>query len=201
MKFKQFYQLISEKAYHGTPHKITDKFDLKYMGRGEGVQAYGWGLYFAEEPEVAKTYTKGKNGNLYEVEISAYETELLDWDKTFDEQSFFVKNQLTRFKDVIEKGMNYVGVYQNTLEESKGSKIYKGLVETFSIPVNRGGFENSEYDIAYSKFEKASKFLLSLGIKGITYLDAYSRNNNHDTTRNYVIFDDKLVTSNLTNQI
>lgn len=43
------------KAYHGSPHKF-DKFDMSKIGTGEGAQAYGHGLYFAESPEVAKTY-------------------------------------------------------------------------------------------------------------------------------------------------
>lgn len=41
--------------YHGSPHKF-DKFDMSKIGTGEGAQAYGHGLYFAESPEVAKTY-------------------------------------------------------------------------------------------------------------------------------------------------
>ena len=43
-------------AYHGTPHNILGKFDISKVGTGEGAQAYGHGMYFAESPEVAKTY-------------------------------------------------------------------------------------------------------------------------------------------------
>ena len=43
------------KAYHGTPHKV-DKFSTSKIGSGEGAQAYGWGLYFAEEKDVARGY-------------------------------------------------------------------------------------------------------------------------------------------------
>jgi hypothetical protein len=43
------------KAYHGTPH-LFDRFDMSKIGTGEGAQAYGHGLYFAENPMVAKTY-------------------------------------------------------------------------------------------------------------------------------------------------
>jgi hypothetical protein len=49
--------LFSVTAYHGTPHKV-DKFSLEKIGTGEGAQAYGWGLYFAESDEVARTYAK-----------------------------------------------------------------------------------------------------------------------------------------------
>jgi hypothetical protein len=48
-------------AYHGTPHLIKDKFDISKVGTGEGAQAYGHGMYFAENPNVAKSYaTTGK---------------------------------------------------------------------------------------------------------------------------------------------
>lgn len=42
-------------AYHGSPHKF-DKFDISKIGTGEGAQAYGHGLYFAENEKVAKDY-------------------------------------------------------------------------------------------------------------------------------------------------
>jgi hypothetical protein len=42
-------------AYHGTPHKVN-QFSLDKIGTGEGAQAYGWGLYFAENPSVASEY-------------------------------------------------------------------------------------------------------------------------------------------------
>jgi hypothetical protein len=42
-------------VFHGSPHKF-DKFDLSKIGSGEGAQAYGHGLYFAENPAVANSY-------------------------------------------------------------------------------------------------------------------------------------------------
>lgn len=43
------------KAYHGSPYDF-DAFDLSKIGTGEGAQAYGHGLYFAENPKVAQQY-------------------------------------------------------------------------------------------------------------------------------------------------
>lgn len=43
------------RAYHGSPHSF-DKFDINQIGTGEGAQAYGHGLYFAEGEGVAKSY-------------------------------------------------------------------------------------------------------------------------------------------------
>jgi hypothetical protein len=42
-------------AWHGSPH-VFDKFDSSKIGTGEGAQAYGHGLYLAENPAVAKDY-------------------------------------------------------------------------------------------------------------------------------------------------
>lgn len=44
-------------AYHGTAADF-DKFDIGKIGTGEGAQAYGHGLYFAEADEVGKVYKK-----------------------------------------------------------------------------------------------------------------------------------------------
>lgn len=43
-------------AYHGTPHTIRGKFDISKVGTGEGAQAFGHGMYFAENPKVAEQY-------------------------------------------------------------------------------------------------------------------------------------------------
>lgn len=50
--------LMGLTAYHGTPHTIKGKFDISKVGTGEGAQAYGHGMYFAENPAVAKEYQK-----------------------------------------------------------------------------------------------------------------------------------------------
>ena len=42
-------------AYHGSPHSF-DRFDMSKIGTGEGAQAYGHGLYFADSEGVAKSY-------------------------------------------------------------------------------------------------------------------------------------------------
>lgn len=46
---------LSQTVFHGSPFTF-DEFDMAQLGTGEGAQMYGWGLYFAEEPDVAKAY-------------------------------------------------------------------------------------------------------------------------------------------------
>jgi hypothetical protein len=52
------------RAYHGTPHDF-DKFDISKIGTGEGAQAYGHGLYFAEKEGVARGYRDALSGKQY----------------------------------------------------------------------------------------------------------------------------------------
>lgn len=53
-------------VYHGSPHKF-DKFDSSKIGTGEGAQAYGHGLYFAEDPKVAGQYQRQVSSDVFRV--------------------------------------------------------------------------------------------------------------------------------------
>ena len=44
-------------VWDGSPHRF-EQFNASKIGTGEGAQAYGHGLYFAENPEVARAYAK-----------------------------------------------------------------------------------------------------------------------------------------------
>jgi hypothetical protein len=48
---------LFQSAWHGSPH-VFDKFDLSKIGTGEGAQAFGWGLYFAESRGLAEYYQR-----------------------------------------------------------------------------------------------------------------------------------------------
>ena len=50
------------RAYHGSPHTF-DRFDISRIGTGEGAQAYGHGLYFAESEGVARAYRDALSGD------------------------------------------------------------------------------------------------------------------------------------------
>lgn len=43
-------------VWHGSPHKF-ERFDAGKIGSGEGSQAYGYGHYVAESPDVARPYS------------------------------------------------------------------------------------------------------------------------------------------------
>lgn len=59
-------------AYHGTPHDF-DQFSMDKIGTGEGAQAYGYGLYFAENKDIAEHY---KNVLGYKEVVKQFTNEL-----------------------------------------------------------------------------------------------------------------------------
>jgi soluble lytic murein transglycosylase-like protein len=61
------------RAYHGSPHKF-DEFDIRKIGTGEGAQAYGKGLYFAEDEDIARWYRDKLRGS----KLGAMENAMVD---------------------------------------------------------------------------------------------------------------------------
>lgn len=49
--------LFRQAAFHGTGSRF-DRFSTDFMGTGEGVQAFGWGLYFSSSRKIAEYYRK-----------------------------------------------------------------------------------------------------------------------------------------------
>jgi|GEM_PF-2078138 len=60
--------VYAQSAWHGSPHDF-DAFDLGAIGTGEGAQAHGWGLYFAQDRKTSEGYKEmlsGKGGISYD---------------------------------------------------------------------------------------------------------------------------------------
>jgi hypothetical protein len=77
--------------WHGSKHPSIKKFDTRFMGSGEGAQAYGWGVYHSQsrdgsiryqgrdhdyEDKLGKRYDKAFNGQDY-VQADMYENAML----------------------------------------------------------------------------------------------------------------------------
>jgi len=229
------------RAYHGSPHSF-DKFSLANIGTGEGAQAYGHGLYFADSEGVAKSYRdrlKGTTplppemaalapderraiamhagsdapidvaakragyasikvrgmdraavekmisdyrelgkGAMYEVNIAADPNHFLDWDKPLSEQPHVLENlgyTKAKYPEDIVPDTSWTG-----------SKFW---AETQGAPTDRTKYLSSGIGPFKTKEGNREK---SAGIPGIKYLDAGSRTKG-DGSRNYVVFDDKLI--------
>lgn len=154
-------------AWHGT-HANIDKFDMQYLGTGEGLQAGGHGLYFTENPALARWYQnlkapKGTTGNLYKVQLPHANT-MLDLNAEFKHQSAFIQERLAEFRDVKIPGF----VPQLGLENPTGLDFYQHLSKTLGSD------------------KAASEYLLSKGIRGNVWDDLTSAKGH----RNFAVFND-----------
>ena len=74
----------NQRAWHGTPYDF-DAFSLSGIGGGEGNQAHGWGLYFAQNREVSEAYKEifGDKGSTVELNGEVWTVnESGDWETT-----------------------------------------------------------------------------------------------------------------------
>lgn len=82
-------------VFHGSPYKF-DKFDMSKIGTGEGAQAYGHGLYLAENPVVAKEYQKtlsaGRVPNVVDSKLQQLYDQTGNWEAAVDKHLGSVYN-------------------------------------------------------------------------------------------------------------
>ena len=163
------YNPVGMMAYHGTPHNIVGKFDASKIGSGEGGQAYGYGMYFAQNPKVSTEYAKiGGEGNLYKVDIpNQMIPKMLDYDLTLGKQKDFLNKVMedpTLKKvleaDLAEKNKVYARVGRSLdLKDLKGRDVLETL--------------NAHFDDVSGKV--AADYLSNLGLTGVRYYDQFSR--------------------------
>ena len=59
--------------WHGSKHPNVQKFEEKFMGTGQGADAYGWGFYNAQHHDVSVTY-QGEDLKYEQDMLDAYDT-------------------------------------------------------------------------------------------------------------------------------
>lgn len=146
-------------ALHASPHSFR-KFDTDFMGKGEGAQAYGWGLYFAENPEVNRSYmnqfAQGKaTWKFREVETAAIEEmqrALVD--------SFLPKDALPEAKeDASDIAWSVLG---DLVDAARGSMTVSDVVMELHDEIDTNRKYAETYPQEREKLEQLEGFLLSL---------------------------------------
>jgi hypothetical protein len=209
------------RAYHGSPHDF-DRFDMSKIGTGEGAQAYGHGLYFAEAENVAKTYKDAgpEASRQYDI-INGKLTQLArEMDKyrggtygTYtDPKGYELKAEYDRLMEDRKKiGRMYeVNIRANPDDfldwdkplSQQPPSVQKLLTEhprmgpAIKDWANRRDGEGQSVWHAADELTKdpirAAEALRNAGIPGIRYLDQGSRGAG-EGSRNYVVFDDNLI--------
>jgi len=125
-------------------------------------------------------------GRLYDVELAPEEDEYLLWDKPLNEQNEQIKTIISKYAKQYNIDFDF--------ETETGKTLYEDIASQMQTDENikNGMIPNPP---PFNQQEDASKYLLSLGIRGIKYLAGDSRAKG-EGDYNYVIFDDKDITIN-----
>ena len=152
--------LLAQALFHGTPHRF-DKFDLKAIGTGEGAQAYGHGLYFAESPGVAKSYQTTGAGR-----IARYENRLspnAEFAADFIEQGM----KETEILDMFAKsGRSDFDGAMAAIKEAKDAGVSRGHLYEVDIPDETIG-KMLDYDRPFNKQPKEIKGALMDALRDV----------------------------------
>ena len=125
---KQENKVFFQSAYHGTPH-LFDKFSLGAIGEGEGNQAHGWGLYFAQNKDVSENYRRGlvdkNNSSKYTYDGKPIEeTKFKDIDST--SLSWILSLGKERVLEEIEEDIEYIIKWGKENEGKQRQEILDG---------------------------------------------------------------------------
>jgi hypothetical protein len=209
------------KAYHGSPHDF-DQFSMSKIGTGEGAQAYGHGLYFADKEGIAKGYRDAltpavnaqKPGYRSSQDWLDQFSSPIEARKEVDSMIGIIRargdEKLAKEYELIRHHLDnpYAGrmyeVELNTtpdrlLDWDKPRDLLSPSVQDFAKTKHPQAWEaaadgSSLYNLVQKEIgpQNTANAFRERGIDGIKYLDAGSRAAG-DGSRNYVMFDDKLI--------
>ena len=175
-------------AYHASPWDFSAfEYSPRTAKQGEGTNAFGKGLYFAENKKVSQSYKKrfdeylrnyhSENGRapkatLYKARINNPQQEFFDWDAPI----MSTKNAqvIPQLDDIAEKhGAPFlpnesVSSYLERVGSIEGMAPYGDLVDEFSDVLKQAGYPGVQY------FDRASR---------------YASRSTKNRTRNFAVFD------------
>jgi hypothetical protein len=209
--------LLGITVYHGSPH-VFDRFDPTKIGTGEGAQAYGHGLYFAENPGVAASYAKTlapMKAFTDSTPAARLAADLISKGWSEGTVQSMVRNRFG--PDAVRSALDGARRY----EAAKNGSLYSvdlpdehvaamlhwdrpmtdqpanvqaalGMHDSMGFaaqdPKMTGQQAYHELALAMGSREQASDFLARQGIPGIRYPDAGSRAKAATGTHNFVVF-------------
>lgn len=159
VKLKKENPEYYQKAYHGSPYTF-DHFDLGAIGTGEGAQAHGWGLYFAQDKQIADIYKERLVGQKNEERLSKQKNKEIEiWSggkKESEAVHDLIVNNLFSAAELEELKDKNVTEFKYKLIEmiekmEKGDRYENGIIESIEAEIER---INREPQISVENFIK-----------------------------------------------
>jgi hypothetical protein len=183
------------RAYHGSPHDF-ERFDMSKIGTGEGAQAYGHGLYFAEKEATAQAYrdalssgTFRPGGRMYEVNINADPKQFLDFDRPFSAQNDAVRSVFQKFGYVPKDAPPFMlNDAANQLAAKEGSWSTAAGGRNVSEKLREAGIPGIKYLDQGSRLNVGNDYALSLR----QWQDEFKRNPTDNAAKQVEFFTNRL---------
>ena len=146
-------------ALHASPHSFR-KFDTAFMGKGEGAQAYGWGLYFAENPKVNRSYMNQFAQDKATWKFREVETAAIEEMQRALVGSFLPKDALPEAKeDASDIAWSVLG---DLVDAARGSMTVLDIVMELHDEIDTNRKYAETYPQEREKLEQLEGFMLSL---------------------------------------
>lgn len=146
-------------ALHASPHSFR-KFDTAFMGKGEGAQAYGWGLYFAENPKVNRSYLNQFAQDKATWKFREVETAAIEEMQRALVGSFLPKDALPEAKeDASDIAWSVLG---DLVDAARGSMTVLDIVMELHDEIDTNRKYAETYPQEREKLEQLEGFMLSL---------------------------------------
>ena len=142
---KQMGPVSELDVYHGSTHKMAPtesnplgEFDPTKIGTGEGAQAYGYGHYLAENPQVASGYKEAGKGMGWEIDGVMHSGMTT---RTNANPYTYAANALDRFKGDREAAIKWLdpnlpfeGAARDIIRNAKSVKPIEGFLYKVDLP-------------------------------------------------------------------
>lgn len=185
---------VKDLVLEGSRHGLKDEGIKMFVEREIKRNPQQWGLTNRKQVLEALEFArkvKPIRGSFYEVDIDdASVAKMLDYDKQLAEQPYILNKIPDEDKEALRQMLEEHTMYAADLSEFTGKELQDMIGR--AIEEDRILFEPADGVWDGNSKKYAAQYFREHDIPGLQYLDGGSRSKGNGT-RNYVLFDDKLV--------
>lgn len=175
------YQIV----YHGS-NALFDHFDHRFMGNGEGAQAYGWGTYVTQVREIGRSYAKGETRSIYNDDVfrdADIEDRRDEWDEEDILDGFIdhARDEIASERGGNKRTITYEEVSERLMKYAdEAERMYQQTKEEFYE-------DRATFNRKLARFVVSDKAKQNLSYKGSSVLYEVEIPNSSDS--NYLMYE------------
>jgi hypothetical protein len=196
-KLKIIEQNTTITLYHGSGYYFSS-FDISKINTGQHSQDFGYGLYFTDNKNTAKTYSHELSKTLTPIE--KYNEIIVNNKKDEILYDYLKENRIISAKrilqNLIDEKVGDVDEWTKLLsylnKDIRYGYVYTVKVHNYNF-INKSDYINLKYQYNINSDKDMNKILLQMGYNGIEYQIKEFNSSNKGTETNVVIFDDSVI--------